>query len=1179
MLPEPSAADKATDYEAATSFLGEWGRFQQRVFFLLCLSVVPNGLTTFSIVFLADTPAHRCVLPAHLNLSAAWRNSSIPLEEDVERSGILVPSQCSRYKLEHLLNYSDRGLLPGVDVNLSNVPKEGCLDGWEFDHSVYTSTIVSEWNLVCDESWKTPLTSSILFCGVLTGSIVSGHLSDRFGRKILMFTTIALQAVSTFIQVFSPNWIVFCVLYFIVGMGQVSNYLVAFVLGMEVLGPHVRTIFSTAGVSLFFGVGYMLLPLLAFFISNWRMLLLVLMLPSCLCMPLLWFVPESPRWLLSQGRIEEAEAIIRNAAKINNIEPPPVIFSPLQNGVKTQERRAYNICDLLRSPNIRWISITLWVIWNTITIAYFALSLNTVNLHGNAYLNCFLSALVEMPAYILSWVMFRWCSRRMSVFSSLSSVGLFLLIIQLVPARMTSLFAELYDTFCLINADQIHVLLTADLVFLTIMFEMLGKFAVSIAFAVVYAYTAELYPTVLRNTAVGVCSMASRIGSIIAPFFIYLRTYSISLPYILMGSLTTVAGLLSLLLPESFGMPLPDTISHMQQFPGCCRKTPYILTHTKEEENAVEVRSLVKRSISSNLTSKPTMSDVTSDSNKVTDYENATSFLGEWGRFQQRVFFLLCLSFIPNGLTALAVVFLADTPAHRCVLPAHLNLSAAWRNSSIPLEEDVERSGVLVPSQCSRYKLEHLLNYSDRGLLPGVDVNLSNVPKEGCLDGWEFDHSVYTSTIVSEWNLVCDESWKKPFTSSLFFGGILAGSFISGQLSDRFGRKRVMFATIALHVVTTLIQVFSSTWFMFVVLYFLLGVEQISNYLVTFVLGAEILGPRVRTFFSTAGVCLFFAVGYMLLPLLAFFVRDWRLLQVGFILTDFLCLPLFWFIPESPRWLISQGRIEEAEIIIRNAAKINETEPPDIIFRLLKNGGKNEETKAHNICDLLRSPNIRWLSVMLWLVWNTLTIPYYVLSLNTANLHGNPFLNCFLSAVVEIPAYSLSWIMFRWCSRRLSLFSMFFAGGFFIFTTQLIPAHLVVLSITFEMLGKFSVSTVFSITYAYTAELYPTVLRNTAVGACSTASRIGSIIAPYFIYLRTYSVSLPYILVGSLTVLTALLSLLLPESFGMPLPDTISQMQSFPGCCQKRPYVLTNSKEEENAAKENSLCRQSTPHN
>lgn len=63
------------------------------------------------------------------------------------------------------------------------------------------------------------------------------------------------------------------------------------------------------------------------------------------------------------------------------------------------------------------------------------------------------------------------------------------------------------------------------------------------------------------------------------------------------------------------------------------------------------------------------------------------------------------------------------------------------------------------------------------------------------------------------------------------------------------------------------------------------------------------------------------------------------------------------------------------------------------------------------------------------------------------------------------------------------------------------PLDLIYFAITLEMIGKFAVTTTFTVVYAYTAELYPTVLRNTALGACSTASRVGSIIAPYFIYL------------------------------------------------------------------------------
>lgn len=129
------------DYDAATAFLGEWGRFQRLVFFLLSASIIPNGFNGLSIVFMAGTPEHRCVVPREANLSAEWLNASIPLEL---RGGRAVPSRCRRYRLAALTNLSALGLRPGSDVELESLEQEPCRDGWEYSRDVYRSTIVTE---------------------------------------------------------------------------------------------------------------------------------------------------------------------------------------------------------------------------------------------------------------------------------------------------------------------------------------------------------------------------------------------------------------------------------------------------------------------------------------------------------------------------------------------------------------------------------------------------------------------------------------------------------------------------------------------------------------------------------------------------------------------------------------------------------------------------------------------------------------------------------------------------------------------------------------------------------------------------------------------------------------------------------------------------------------------------
>ncbi|ELU07889.1 hypothetical protein CAPTEDRAFT_225057 [Capitella teleta] len=173
-------------------------------------------------------------------------------------------------------------------------------------------------------------------------------------------------------------------------------------------------------------------------------------------------------------------------------------------------------------------------------LVYFFLILSSPSFAGGRFLNYYLGGLVEIPAYIFAFLVCKKLGRRLPVVVLHCMVALALVVVIVLHFVNMSVAAE------------VPLVLTSTLI---------GKMAITASFAIILPYTKELVPTNIRGISGGLFVILGQMGAMAAPLLAFvMKTEMRWIPLAGCAGLALASGLLSMLLPDTFNKPLPQTL-------------------------------------------------------------------------------------------------------------------------------------------------------------------------------------------------------------------------------------------------------------------------------------------------------------------------------------------------------------------------------------------------------------------------------------------------------------------------------------------------------------------------------------------------------------------------------------------------------------------------------------------
>ncbi|XP_045457055.1 carcinine transporter-like [Melitaea cinxia] len=508
--------------ETIIKHVGELGLYQGLLFLIMMPFGMVWSFVYFGQMFITATPQeHWCRVPELEGLSVDMRRLlSIPKTSD---NGY---EQCAMFDR----NWTQ--VLETLSPPDPATPTISCSKGWDFlFEDIPYSTIVNEREWVCDNADLVPWSQSISFVGSIVGGIICGILADRYGRLPALMLANILGCIGGVATIFTNEFWDFAICRFIVGMACDSCFLMIYILVLEYVGTKYRSLVANMSIAMYFGGGCLVLPWLALGISDWKNLSLVMALPMLLVLTTPFVVPESTRWLLSKGKIDKAVKILRKFERINKSKiPEDVLEKFISVANKTQEKDE-GMLMIFKTPSLRVMVLFLIFAFVGVALMFDSLVRLSENLGLDFFVTFTVTSATEIPSIIILVLLLDRLGRRWFVMGPMVLSGVLCLITAFIPRGVAS----------------VALAVTA-------------RFLTNMSYGAVTQWAPELLPTAARASGASAVHLSTFAALVLSPFIIHSDRVWEGLSLIIVGVVGVAGGCMALVLPETKGRRMPQTI-------------------------------------------------------------------------------------------------------------------------------------------------------------------------------------------------------------------------------------------------------------------------------------------------------------------------------------------------------------------------------------------------------------------------------------------------------------------------------------------------------------------------------------------------------------------------------------------------------------------------------------------